>query len=174
MRKRRVVESRSGELIVLLGELKALHEELLEVIQQKLAAIRRADTDGLNSCLARERFLSDRILQRDGLRQQLVQLIGKALEIDPDRVRHMSLSELAEELSEPVRGQLLGLSADMRQTLLAIDSANKVAALVTDEMLKHFRQVYAVMAQSEESAGTYTARGRRTDDRPVQVFEAVG
>jgi hypothetical protein len=170
----KTIETRTGELIVLMGDLQKRHEELLAVIQQKLAAMRRADTEGLNSCLARETFLADQIRQREGLRQQLMQLINKELDVPAEAAQRLSLRELAERFNEPRKGQLLGLAAGLRKVLISIDSANKVAALVTGEMLKHFRQLYAAMAQAGQSSGTYSAGGRLTAGKPVQVFDAVG
>ncbi|MBN1341935.1 MAG: flagellar protein FlgN [Phycisphaerae bacterium] len=174
MTTNRALESRSGELVTLMGDLKKLHEELLAVVQQKLAAMKRADTEALNSCLAREQFLADRIRQREGLRQQLVQIIARELGLDAERVRELSLKDLAGHFNEPRRGQLLALAASVRGVLEAIDSANRVAALVTGEMLKHFRQVYSAMAQAGGSSGRYSAGGQLMTDRPMQVFEAVG
>ncbi len=174
MTQRRVIQSRSKDLVVLLGDLKRLHEEMLGVIRQKLAAMRQADTDALNSCLARERFLADRISQQEGLRQQLVQIIGKALGLELEARRTLTLSVLAEGLPEPERTQLLGLAAALRECLGQIESANKVAALVTGEMLKHFRQVYSAMARAGQTTGTYSSGGQLTTDRPTQVFDAVG
>ncbi len=169
-----MVESRSRDLVALMCDLKELHEELLSVIGQKLAAMRRADTDALNSCLARERFLSDRIRQQEGLRQQLVRLMGQEIGLPAEAAQQLSLRDLAEELGEPRRAQLLGLAASVREVLAAIDRSNKVATLVTEEMLKHFRRVYAAMARAGHSAGTYSSGGELTTDRPARVFEAVG
>lgn len=174
MNQRGTLESRCRELIGLLGELRELHEELLAVIQQKLAAMKRADTDGVGSCVARETFLSNRIREREGFRQQLGQLIARELGVGPEAARKLSVTQIAEHVPEPRRGQLLALSAGTREVLRSIDEANKVAALVTGEMLKHFRQVYSAMARTGASTGTYSAGGRRTPDRPVQVFDAVG
>jgi len=170
----RVVESRTGELMVLVGELRALHEELLAVIRQKLTAIRHADIEGLGSCQAREQFLSDRIRQREGLRQQLVQLIGKELGMTAEQTVRLPLSSLAERLTEPRRSQLLALAASTRQVVLAVDHNNKVSALVMGEMLKHFRQVCLAMARTGMSTGTYSSGGRMAPDLPARVFEAVG
>jgi len=170
----RVIESRTGELLIVMGELKQLHEELLTVLQQKLAAMRRADTEGLNSCTARQRFLVDRIRQKEGLRRQVVQLIGKAMGMPAERAADWPLRELAERLPEPRRGQLLAQAAVVREILLAIDKTNTVAALVTGEMLKHFQQVCAAMARTGQSTGTYSSAGRLNSEPPVGVFEAVG
>ncbi len=171
---RRVIESRSAELVVLMGELKRLHDDLLSVIQQKLNAIRRADTEGISSCLARERFLVDRIRQQEGLRQQLVQIISKEMGSGATQPGAMSLSDLALQLAEPRRGQLLALRAGLRETLLEIDRRNKVAVLVTAEMLKHFRQVCAAMAKVGRSGGTYSPAGQLDSGQLPSVFEAVG
>lgn len=174
MNDRKALQSRCGELVVLLGDLKELHEQLLGVIQQKLAAMRRADTDGINSCVAREKFLSERIRQREGLRQQLVQLIARALDVPSESAQEMSVAQVAEHLPEPRRGQLLTLSTATREILETLNEANRVAALVTSEMLKHFREVYSAIARTGGSVGTYSAGGERMQGRSVQVFEAVG
>jgi hypothetical protein len=171
---RRIIESRSGELAFLLSDLKKLHEELLAVIQHKLAAMRRADADAINSCLAREQFLVGRIRQQEGLRQQLVQLIGKELGLTPEQAVRLPLKALAERLDEPRRGQLLAQAAGLRETMLGIDRSSKVAAMVTGEMLKHFRQVCLAMARAVQSTGTYSPTGRLNSEAPAGVFEAVG
>jgi hypothetical protein len=171
---RRIIESRSSELVFLLGEFRKLHEELLAVIQHKLAAMRRADVEAVNSCLAREQFLANRIRQQEGLRQQLVQLIGKELGLAAEQTVRLSLKGLAERLEEPCRGRLLAQAAALRETMMTIDRANKVAAMVTGEMLKHFRQVCMAMARVGQSTGTYSPAGRLNSEAPARVFEAVG
>jgi hypothetical protein len=157
-----------------LGDLKKLHDELLAVIQHKLGAMRNADMETINSCLAREQFLVNRIRQQEGLRQQLVQLIGKELGVAAPPSGAISLPRLVERLDEPRRGQLLSLAAGLRGAMQAIDGCNKVAALVTSEMLKHFRQVCMAIAQAGHSAGTYSQAGRMNSEASVGVFEAVG
>lgn len=174
MTQRNQVVARSGNLVTLMGDLKKLHDEMLSVIQQKLNAMRRADTDALNSCVARERFLAERVQKQEGLRRQLVQILWKELGLPSEQSSGLGLRDLAERLPEPRRGQLLVLGEELRELIGKIDNANKVVALVTGEMLKHFRHVHSAMARSGPSTGRYAANGQIAVERPTQVFDAVG
>ncbi len=174
MTRRSQLEARSGDLVNLMGDLKTLHSDMLSVLQQKLAGMRRADTEAINSCTARERFLAERVQEREGLRRQLVQILGKELGLSPEQSAGLGVRDLAERLPEPRRGQLLVLGEALRELIGKIDNANKVVALVTGEMLKHFRHVYAAMARSGPSTGRYASNGQIAVERPTQVFDAVG
>ena len=143
-----------------------LDDRCAEDLAAEVALVQRLPQDDLVGRL--------QLAQGEGLRQQLVQLIGRELGLSTEQVQDLSLRALAERFDEPRQGQLLTLSASIRERLSAIDAANKVAALVTGEMLKHYRQVYSAMARSGPSMGTYSAGGQLAADRPVQVFDAVG
>jgi hypothetical protein len=54
------------ELVRLLNEMTRLHEELGRHMRSKLEAIRRADSDQIQSLTAREVTLANRVAEREG------------------------------------------------------------------------------------------------------------
>lgn len=161
-------------MVKVLSELKRLHDELAVVVREKLSAMRKADTDAMRSAVAREEFLAQRIHEQDGLRKQIVQLIGEQTGIPAAQARAMTVSEFAGRVAEPSRSQLLVLAAALREKVKETAEANRVAAIVSQEMLKHFRRIYQVMARANVVPGVYSWTGR-TELRPGStVFEAVG
>jgi hypothetical protein len=167
-------EQRVGQVVKVLGEMKRLHDELAVVVRQKLAAMRAADTDGMRSAVAREEFLARRIREQDGLRKQVLQLLGEQMGMSAAQARAMTLSELAGRVNEPSRSQLLLLAATLRETVRETAECNRIVAVVSREMLKHFRQIYEVMAQASGTPGVYSWTGRAEVRPGTAVFEAVG
>ncbi len=166
-------QRRSGELVQLLSELHALYTELYEVVTRKLQAIRRNDTTGMQSCQAREQFLTDRLTERNGLRQQLVQLIAQAMDLPAEPLP--TLSRLADAVGEPTAGALRVWAVRLRELVLQLEQAQQVATLVSQEMLRHFTHLREAMRQAaSQDAGTYNAAGRRTDQAVDGVLDAVG
>ncbi len=169
------LDKRVGQVVQVLSELKHLHDELALVVRRKLDAMRAADTDALRSAVAREEFLAQRIREQDGLRRQIVELIGAALGRSAAESRAMTVSELAECLGEPARSRLLLLAGALRERVRETGELNRVAGAVSREMLRHFRHVFQVMAQaSPPSGGVYTRSGFTETRTGMSVFEAVG
>ena len=166
----RVVE----ELLEVLGEARRLHEELLAVLRRKLEAIRRAEMQAVHSCGAREALLVDRIRRNELRRRGLVERLGRQLAVPAGRARPVRLTELAEQLGEPMRSRLLVMAAGLRDLLGKIGDTNRVIGMVSEAMLEHFRQVYEAMRQAVPGSGLYSPAGRDTDDVRMNVLDAVG
>jgi len=171
----RIIPDANAEaLIRVLTELKRLHEELALVVQNKLDAMRRADTQAIGSAVAREEFLIGRIRDQESLRRRLLDGIAR----DPDRstasAQPLTAAELAARLHEPYRSRLLGLAAGLRACVRQTEEANRVAAIISAEMIRHFRQIYQVMAAAGSSPGVYARNGRPQAGGGASVFEAVG
>jgi hypothetical protein len=167
------IEQRIEQLTTVLGELKRLHDELWLVVRNKLEAMRKADTDAIRSATAREEFLIRRMREQDGLRKQLLELIGKLVNIPAPQARRMAVSEVADYAKEPVKSQLLALAAALRDRVKETAEGNRVAAVVSHEMLKHFRQVYDVMAQVDQGPAVYSRTGQAERRTGTSVFDAV-
>jgi len=167
------VERRVEQLETVLGELRRLHDELSLVVRNKLESIRKADTDAIRSATTREEFLIGRIREQDGMRKQLLELIGKALDVPAPRARVMTIREVAAHVTEPARSRLLALAAALRERVRETAEGNRVAAVVSHEMLRHFRQVYEVMARVDDSPAVYSRTGRAERRCGTNVFDAV-
>ena len=165
-------EAAAGQLAECLAEMRSLYEELLAVLQRKLEAMRRADTELLNSCAARERFLLQRISEVESSRKVLTGDLQ--LRTGVAAKRPMSITQLAERIGEPDRSKLLVLADGLRRLVEQTNQVNQVAALAGKELLAHFRHVYDVMRAAEQDTGTYDVRGARTAGSAQRILDAVG
>lgn len=167
------MEQRLDQLLTVLGEIKRLYDELGVVVQAKLEAMRRADADGIRSACSREEFLTRRLGEQDGLRKQILDLLGESLALGERRGRTLTLREVGERVGEPWRSRLLSVAAALKAKLEETAERNRVAALVSQEMVKHFRQVYEVMAQSNQTVTLYSRTGKPEARASRAVFDAV-
>ncbi|MCK6456882.1 MAG: flagellar protein FlgN [Phycisphaerae bacterium] len=162
----------SVALAELLRGLTSLQEELTTVLESKLDAMRRADTPAMQSATAHERRLLDRLTQLDIERHAIVARAAEALGL-PDRAG-LTVRRVAESCGEPDRSRLLVLAEGLRQKMLRVAELNRVIALVTGEMLAHYRTVFTAMARGGEDSGGYSHRGRPQSAAAVRVLDAVG
>lgn len=168
------VEQTVRDLVRLLDEMRELYGQLRTTIRKKLQAMREASIELLQSCTAREGFLAGRIAEREGLRRQLVERLAGRLGLAPAAARSMPVSQVAQHLSEPLRGRLLAVAAGLREQAEAVQTANRTAALATGSMLKHLRAVTDAMTEGGTESTVYSAAGRPEVHQAVRVFEAVG
>ena len=149
----------------LLRELLECHEQLQQVVASKLDAIRRMDTEAIQSCGAREAFLDGKIRQAEGRRQGLVRAMGG---------RERTLSELAGRLDEPHRSRVLVLGQQLRAKAEAVGRLNQIAAAVTEAMLTQYRQLYEAIRPTGGSSGIYSRRGHAGGTHVARMLDAVG
>lgn len=168
------VERRTGELQTLLSELSDSYAHLERVLERQLEAMRRAEPAAMHALSDEAGRIASRIRERDGLRVQLMGVLGTGLGLEAEAARRMSLRELAERLGEPQRGALLVLAERLRVQALRVDRLNRIIALVSGEMLRHMRRVYEALSEGAEKPVTYSARGHSRPAAVSRVFEMVG
>ncbi len=187
------VDILARDLVRLLQDLIGLHAEVAAHMRHKLDAIKRADSDTMQSLTAREMALVNRAAEREGLARQITQRIVEALgvrdvvaadlRVGRESARRpagtpaattLKLTEMAELLPEPRRSQLLVSAAGLRDKLEEIERLRITSALVSQEMLRHLGEVLAVMTAGGPGSDVYSRSGRRERAVTANVFEAVG
>ena len=162
------------ELVRLLNDLSHLHDDLAGLMRTKLDAIRRADSDAIQSITSQEAVLANRLSEREGLRRDLVRNILRELGEDSRTGRSIRMTELAERFAEPRRSQILVAATGLRARLEEIDRIRVTTAMITEVMLKHMDQILSVMTSGGATTGVYSRAGGRETSGRSNVFEAVG
>lgn len=170
----RVLDKRLKELATLLTNMRRLHERLHETVRGKLEAIRRADTEAIHEAGREEGRLAESIKSQEGLRRLLMDKVGGELGVPPTKARKLTIGELAASVTEPARSQLTVLGADIRKLASEIARVNRINALVSHEMLKHFRNVYEAMTQGTAPRNVYGCTGRPQRGAPVAMIDTTG
>ena len=159
------------DLVRLLSDMTGMYGELAMHMHSKLDAIRKADTDRMTSITSRELALADRLAERQGLRKQLMRLLQQALGLTAQPMR---VTLLAEHLPEPRRSQLITVATGLRKQLVSMEQLRLTSTMVTQQVLRHLEEVFAVMTAGAPGTDLYGRSGGRQQSNGAHVFEAVG
>ena len=165
---------RLSDLIRLLGQLEQLHSELTVLVQAKIEAMKRADMKTLQEHSEREQQLVKRIQEREGLRRQLMDVIGEQLGFPPRSARLMTVSQLASRVPEDQGKAILESADGLRAAVSNVARVNRIAGIVATELMGHLRQVFAAVAPRDEKGAAYTGDGAMVARKEKRIFETIG
>ena len=165
---------RVESLLVLLERLEGLHLELRSVLSDKLESMRKSDMEALQNCVDRERALTTRINEQEGLRKQLMEHIGRGYGIAPQAARMLPARRLADRLTEPHRGKINAMADRLKAAVTEVSKLNALIGRVSSQVLKYLGEIFTEIRGVEASPGVYSKYGQTVTTRPVELFEAVG
>src|ERR1043165_1331870 len=99
-----LLDATVGDLLAALDRLGGLLRELAELAQAKLAGIRRADSDALQRCAAREAAGLEQVVSAERERNAALAALAHALRAP--ELQKASLATVAGELPEPFSSQI--------------------------------------------------------------------
>ncbi len=166
--------AKTSDLIRLLDVQRQQQEQLLECIESKIDAMRRADVSAMQQLHQKEKTLVTRIREREGLRQAMMDAIGSGLGLPAGAARALHVSQLAGRLPEPDRGQLIDAAHRLRDVVFRLQRTNRVAGVISRELINHLDWVFASVAPKREKPAGYSGDGTVVRTSDVRVFEAVG
>lgn len=164
----------ADDLVRLLGVLRQQQEQLLECIESKLDAMRRADVSAMQKLQQEERTLISEMREREGLRRQLMDSIGEELGWPVGAGRALHVSQIAARLTDPEKVHLIDAAHALRDVVFKVQQVNRVAGAVSRDLLGHLKWVFASVAPKDEKPSTYSGDGAAVPSAGAQVFEAVG
>jgi len=169
------VDSLFPELVDLLRRLVGYESDLLALMNEKLDAMRRADSDGMLALSMREGELTARIAKTDSERHALVGSLCRALDIHCGRnPGAVPLREIAARLDPGRRHVALECAERLRRLMLEVAEANRVVELVSREMLAHFKNVFSAIVQDDGDAETYSPHGQVKPAGGARMIDAMG
>ncbi len=166
--------SRINALVGLLNEIADMHAELLASIDRKIEAMRSADTERIRDAMMNEKQIVDRINEREGLRKQLTVNIARSFGVGAERVRRMSAKQLAERFAGPDSVRIDRAVERMRELTGQIGRRNHVAQLISQNILRHMRIVFASMTAPANGGVAYSPDGHANATTNERIFDLVG
>ncbi len=166
--------TRLGDLVKLLNQIQTLYEELLALIGKKIQAMKRADLEAMRTSQASEQELTRRLHEREGLRRQLMDAIGLELGLPAPAGRTLKVSQLAARIGEAERVPLSATVDRLRSTIAKVAQANRVAGVISREIVNHLRWVFAAVQPRGETPAGYSGAGVPVCGPRPRLFEAVG
>ena len=160
------------ELQGYLEELHRLLKALTEQSRQKLDFLRAADTNGLQSCAAREGELLQEVFHAAQGRGAVLARLAQALHL-PD-VRAVRLGQICDRLPEPYASALRARIAALERSAAELQQRNKLAATVAHNLQCHIRGVFAELAKATQERTGYGPQGTPESNNPQCWVDAVG
>ena len=165
---------RLNDLIRLLEHTCAMYGQLLETVQAKIDAVRRADLNAMREQTGKEHALAGRLHEREGLRCRLMEAIGKELDIPARQARDMTMSQLASYVSSGDGQRLSEISCKLREMVSRVAQANRIAGVTTREILNHLKWVLDSVKPKDEQPAGYDGDGTAIPASGNKIFETVG
>jgi hypothetical protein len=160
------------ELSQHLSGLQAALQQLCETATDKLTALRRADTDALSACAAREEQLLKGVFRGEVERKAAIARVAQHLPCStPQGAR---LYDIAEHLPEPLASALRARSVALRDVAAELQRKNKLAAGVARNLQGHIRGIFAEVAAAAQESVVYGPQGQHETGRPRAWVDAVG
>ena len=155
-----------------LADLHAILKDLAALAGEKLAALRAADTAGLEECAAREGELLRRVHSGEPTRRALLARVAQHLRCRPPG--RIGLIEIADRLPEPRASSLRARSVALREIAAELQRKNQLVATVARNLQAHIRGVFAEVAKAAQESVVYGPAGRHEAGNTRSWVDAVG
>ena len=162
------------DLVRMMDHLRSQQERLLDVMQRKLEAMRRADTSTMQSLAEREQHLVARLERHEEARRRLMQPLVTTLGLNSEAADRWTVSQLAAHLPAPERATLLAAADTLREVVWRVQQANRHAAVVSREILNHMKWVFASVQPAAAKPAGYAGDGTAVTSATNRLFEVVG
>jgi hypothetical protein len=171
---REIETKRFRDLITVLGQLEQLHAELADLVRAKVDAMRRADIPALREHTESEQSLVNRIQQREGMRRQLMDVIGEGLGLPARSGRKLTVSQLVPRVPDRQREDILAAAEKLRAAVCGVAQANHLAGTIAGGLVDHLRRVFAAVKPQGARGTAYTGDGVAVTQGGDRIFEALG
>ncbi|RME39866.1 MAG: hypothetical protein D6788_04535, partial [Planctomycetota bacterium] len=149
-------------------------EELLEVIRRKMQAMKEADLPAMQALTRREHKLIERIQEREGCRRQLLDVLGEELGFRNGSGRAVNVSQLADRLPDSCRRTLEHTARALRDVVVKVAQANRVAGAMSREVIHHLTWVFAAARPRAAAPVGYGDNGAPVAAEDAALLDAVG
>lgn len=154
----RQVAAGTEQLLACLTELQTQLSALATLADDKLQAMRQADTAALNGCTRREAELLQAVYRAEQTRHATLAQLAQSLQCP--ELAQAGLSALAEVLPPPLAARVQAENAGLRQVALELERKNELATRVAQELQRHVRGVFAEIAKRGQETAVYGRAGR--------------
>jgi hypothetical protein len=160
------------ELLQYLQTLHTLLKKLEELANEKLAALRKADSAALVDCAAREGVLIRDVLFGQQQRDALLARVAQRLPADAGEVT--TVSALAQHFSEPISSSLRARGAALRAVAIELRRKNNVVSEVARNLQAHIHGIFTDVANASQETLVYGAKGNPEKSRTRFCVDATG
>jgi hypothetical protein len=157
------------DLLNLMRDLLASQQRVLNLTLMRREAMRTYDLARLEALTLHEKHETATLAVLERRRQQVTAAIKAALP------RHVepTVSEMAKRATEPMKSQLLGLAAQIRQTVEQVERNTRINMTVSETVVKGLARVLKVVTGLAQHAGLYMRNGRKAAMHGIHLLEVT-
>lgn len=133
------------------------HEQMAELMRQKLAALRQSDPQAVQQITCTENAVLQTLGELEKRRQMLSARLTLALA--PQAPAPFKLAELAQRTSEPTRGRLLVLRQQLQQRMEMVRRESAIAHQASQLLLRHMTTLVQSIGSVMTGIGVYERHG---------------
>lgn len=168
----RNVAGDAAALVAALAELHALMKRLVELVNEKLDALRGADAERLMRCARDEAAALEAVLHNNRARDAILARLAQSLHWP--QIRTAPLCEIAACLPQPQASQIRAKSVPLRRLAEELAEKGRLAADVARNLHAHVRAMFAQLAQASQEAVVYGRNGQPDSKVTRNWVDAVG
>ncbi|MGD8453437.1 MAG: flagellar export chaperone FlgN [Phycisphaerae bacterium] len=162
----------AAELNENLAALQGLLRQLLGQAEEKLAAIKTADTQRMQSCSVRE---SDLLAEVSRVRQRRTAIFARIAQgLPTDLAPPRTLGEVCRQLPEPLSSVFRARSVGLQCAAAQLQEKNALVARVAQNLQTHIRAVFATLAKDQQETVVYGPQGQHESRNVRSWVDAVG
>ncbi len=155
-----------------LRQLLDLHTELLELLVRKRELVRSNDTQAMTKVSVLEHEKLQKIAELE--KQRLNTVAELTLKYDPNAKAPLKMADLAEQLSEPMRGKLLVLRQQLLERMREVQQQTHVVHRATEALSKHMHGIVQTLGALSAGIATYGRGGSLPQQNTaVSTFSAT-
>ena len=158
-----------GEMLLLLRELLASNQRLLQIALLRQDAMRAFDVQKLNELLEREKLEAQRLETLEKLRRILVE----QMKLQLGRGVEPNISELAKRATEPNKSILLSVASQLRTVVEQLDRNSRINAKVSETVIRGLSHILKIVTGVAQHAGLYMRNGRKAALHGIHVLEVT-
>lgn len=161
-------------LIDLMRQIEMLYQRLSRVIRNKIDAMKVGAFERMRTLEEEEGVLVEQVRERDGLRRQLFEAIGRAADDKKCDYRNLPVRKLANKLATPQRLELLQVSHSLKTSMTKLARVNQIVAAVSRGVLDNLRIVFESVRNGTGERDSYSGKGNPISRRAMGMLDAVG
>lgn len=165
---------RVRDLLTLLNDLTDLHMQLAQLLDDKLAAVKRAKVEAMAAVSEKQFAIIKRINEREGLRKQWLENNAASIGLQPKAARLLKAAQLATFLNRDQQPLFLQATEKLRKSVELVRDRNEMVARISRGVLSHLSWVLSSVGPKASAPSTYSAKGINQSSPGAMLLEAVG
>lgn len=165
---------RFSSFIELMKQFVRLHQGLLDAMNAKIEAMKQGDFEQMRRLDEKQSELVKAVREREGIRRQFLDAIGREQGEDGGQLRKLSLLQFASRLVEPQRLELLDAARDLKNVMGTVARKNNIAKTIVGGVLGNLKFVFDSVKAGTSQENNYSGEGTTVAPKIAGMLDAVG